>query len=110
MGRSTSAKASATSRSPSAPDGTDTARTLAVVPSTNSRLKMFEPTTLPTAMACETRSTPIREVTSSGRLVPTATTVRPIRVWEIPRAAARDEADPTVTMPPSTSAARPSAQ
>jgi hypothetical protein len=48
-------------------------------------LKIFEPTILPTAMSvCHFRAATI-DVTSSGRDVPIATTVRPIIRSDIPR-------------------------
>ena len=51
-------------------------------------LKILEPTTFPTARSFSPLEEATTEVTSSGREVPIATMVRPIRVWLMPKAAA----------------------
>lgn len=53
-------------------------------PSTNKMLNMFEPITLPIAISLSPFLAATIEVTSSGRDVPIATIVRPIRLSDIP--------------------------
>ena len=53
-------------------------------PKINEMFIMFEPTTFPIAMSFSPFLDAITEVTSSGRLVPTATIVRPTRASLIP--------------------------
>ena len=55
-------------------------------------LKTFDPTTLPTAISSSFLRAATREVTSSGREVPVATMVRPIRVSVTPSIVAINEA------------------
>ena len=70
---------------------------------------MFEPTTLPMAMSPLPRKDATREVESSGRLVPTATTVRPMTASLTLRARARITAPSTKRTPPPIRAPRPTA-
>ena len=61
---------------------------------------MLEPITFPSAISTSFFLAATIEVTSSGRLVPNATIVRPIRVWLNPNPAAIDEAPLTTKSPP----------
>ena len=63
-------------------------------------LKMLEPTTLPMARSFSPFLDATMEVTSSGRDVPNATTVRPISVSDRPKLAAISEALSTTKLPP----------
>ena len=67
---------------------------------------MFEPTTLPTASSGSFFNAAIMDVASSGREVPTAMTVSPMRASDTPRADARPTAPVTASFPPA--ASRPS--
>ena len=60
---------------------------------------MLLPTMLPTAMSPCRRRTGMTEVTSSGKQVPTATTVNPITASEIPAAAANPTSRRQIPMP-----------
>lgn len=57
-------------------------------PKINKRLKIFEPTTLPTAIPVSPLDAATIDVTSSGRLVPIATIVKPTNVSLMPHASA----------------------
>src|SRR5690606_35293336 len=80
-----------------------------VKPSTDIRLKIFEPTTLPTAMSRSPRLAATTEVASSGSEVPMASTVRPIINSLTPSAVATDTAPSTSNCEPPTRPAIPMA-
>ena len=61
---------------------------------------MLEPTTLPMARSFSPFLDATMDVTSSGRDVPNATTVRPISVSDRPKLAAISEALSTTKLPP----------
>ena len=68
---------------------------------------MLEPTTFPTAKSASPFFAATADVTSSGKDVPIATTVRPTNVSLIPTANARLLAQSTTTSPPTTIATIP---
>ena len=70
-------------------------------------LKMLEPTTFPTAISFSPLRAAVMEVTSSGRLVPTAQIVRPTRVSLMPAFIAISFACSTTRFPPRTIPATP---
>ena len=70
-------------------------------------LKMFEPITLPTAMSVFFLKAATAEVASSGREVPIATIVRPIKDWETPNKAAMAMAPLTIHCPPKVRPTKP---
>lgn len=72
-------------------------------------LKMFDPTTLPTAISTEPRTAAITDVASSGSEVPTATTVRPMTRSLMPSAVATSVAPLTIHRAPRTRRATPAA-
>lgn len=76
-------------------------------PKINKILKMLEPTALPRAIPDSCFFAAVIEVTSSGREVPIATMVRPIRVSLKPKLLAIIEALSTTKLPPQMIAARP---
>lgn len=78
-------------------------------PSTKSRLKILEPITFPTAISVSPFKAAAILVTSSGREVPMATIVRPIRVWLTPKEAAISLTLFTTSCPPAMTAASPTA-
>ena len=61
---------------------------------------MLEPITLPSAISTSSFLAATIEVTNSGRLVPSATIVRPISVWLKPNPAAIADAPSTTKSPP----------
>ena len=69
-------------------------------PKIRNTLKILEPTTFPRAMSLSPFLAATIEVTSSGREVPTATMVRPIRASLRPKALAISFAPFTVISPP----------
>ena len=71
-------------------------------PSINRMLKMFEPTTFPTARSFSPFLAATTDVTSSGSDVPSATMVRPINVWLHPNVNAIFDALSTTRLPPHT--------
>ena len=73
---------------------------VAETPRISSRLNRFEPTTLPTAKAFSPLREATIEVTSSGSEVPSATTVSPISVCDMPKKAAIATALLTTSCPP----------
>ena len=73
---------------------------VAAIPSTNRILKILEPITLPSAISSSFLRAATTEVTSSGRLVPQATIVSPIRFWLSPSFAATVDAPFTTKSPP----------
>jgi hypothetical protein len=76
-------------------------------PTATSRLKGFEPSTLPTAKAGAPLIAAKTETASSGAEVPKATTVRPITSGETPTRRARPVAPSMRESPPWARAARP---
>ena len=70
-------------------------------------LNTLDPTTFPTAMSSSFFLAAVTEVTSSGRLVPIATMVRPIRFSDSPKAAATVFAPLTTQSPPNFTATAP---
>ena len=72
-------------------------------------LKIFEPTTFPTAISSSFFLAATMDVTSSGRLVPKATMVSPIRVSESPAMRAILTAPSTTQSPPNLMATMPPA-
>ena len=68
---------------------------------------MLEPMTFPTAISVSPLRAAAILVTSSGREVPIATIVRPIRVWLTPKEAAISLALFTTSCPPPITAASP---
>ena len=77
------------------------------VPRMNRLLKIFEPTTLPIAMSFSPFEAATMEVMSSGRLVPKAMIVSPIRRSLIPAKCAIQVALLIVIWPPAIIPARP---
>jgi len=65
-------------------------------------LKIFEPTTLPTAMSGWRRRAAITEVANSGMLVPADTTVRPMTASLTPQSRAMATAETTNRRDPAT--------
>ena len=76
-------------------------------PRMNKILKMFEPTTFPMAMSFSPLQAATMEIISSGRLVPKAMIVRPIRRSLIPKARAMYSALLIVNCPPAIIPASP---
>ena len=72
----------------------------AAIPSTSKMLKMLEPITFPSAISTSFFLAATMEVTSSGRLVPSATIVSPISVWLSPNDNAISDALLTTKSPP----------
>ena len=70
------------------------------IPRTKKILKIFEPTTLPTAISTFLLWAATAEVASSGSDVPTATMVNPTKDWLIPNFGARCTAPSTIHFPP----------
>ena len=81
-------------------DSNGTGQIRAVVPMTNRILKILLPTMLPTAIAELPFLAAVTEVTSSGRDVPNATIVRPIKRSLNPNILAKAVAPLTVTLLP----------
>jgi len=81
--------------------------TRALRPSTTSTLKILLPTMLLTAMSSPPWIVEIRLTNSSGALVPSATTVRPITIWGIPSSKASAVDPPTNNSPPPKSSRMP---
>ena len=81
--------------------------TVAATPRIIRMLNTLEPTTLPTAISSSFFRAATTEVTSSGRLVPIATMVRPIRFSERPKNAAMVFALFTTQSPPNLTATAP---
>ncbi len=77
-------------------------------PSTIQMLKMLLPIMLPTRSSFSWRRAAVMEVTSSGREVPKATTVRAMMRSEMPMTVAIFEAEPTTSWLPPTTLASPS--
>ena len=69
-------------------------------PSINKILKMFEPIIFPMAISVSPFFVATTEVTNSGREVPTATIVKPIKFSLIPRVVAIFVAESTTISPP----------
>ena len=65
-------------------------------PSTRSMLNILEPITFPSAISTSSFFAATIDVTSSGRLVPSATIVSPIRFWLSPRLEAMVEAPSSI--------------
>ena len=78
-------------------------------PRINMILKMFDPTTFPRARPLSPFLEAVTEVTSSGREVPMATIVNPIKVSLRPKAAAMAQALSTTRSPPKMMPTRPMA-
>ena len=76
-------------------------------PNTRRILKMLEPMTFPNAISTSFFLAATIDVTSSGRLVPSATIVSPIRFWLIPNPVAIVEAPSTTKSPPNLIATAP---
>ena len=76
-------------------------------PSTRSMLNILEPITFPSAISTSSFFAATIDVTSSGRLVPSATIVSPIRFWLSPRLEAMVEAPFTTKSPPNFIATAP---
>ena len=95
------------SRSASSLTGSPSGATRAVRPRTLSRLNMFDPTALPTAMSRSPLTAATRDVASSGALVPSATTVSPITRSDTPSVVAISLAESTSQVEPSTRAPTP---
>ena len=76
-------------------------------PSTRRILNMLEPITFPSAISTSSFLAATIDVTSSGRLVPSATIVSPIRFWLNPRLEAIVEAPFTTKSPPNFIATAP---
>ena len=74
--------------------------TVAVTPRIQRMLKIFDPTTLPIAMSDCFRKAATTLVASSGRLVPAATTVRPITASDTPQDFAKAVAPSTNSCEP----------
>lgn len=79
----------------------------AAMPSTKRILKTFEPITFPRAISISFFLAATIDVTSSGRLVPRATIVMPIRLSDIPKLRAISEAPSTTIFPPAAMAIIP---
>lgn len=79
------------------------------IPSMNSMLNTLEPMALPRANPLSPLRVATMEVTSSGREVPIATMVRPIKFWLTPKLAAIRLALSTTRLPPNITAASPPA-
>ena len=77
-----------------------------VNPRIKNMLKMFDPTTLPTAISFCFFMVATTDVTSSGREVPTDAMVKPIILSSILKACAMSIAEFTTNVPPSTIAPR----
>ena len=77
-----------------------TGRITAVIASTKNTLNMLEPTTLPTAISAFPFFAATADVNSSGREVPSATTVNPITLSLIPILTAIFTALSTTSFPP----------
>ena len=73
---------------------------IAETPKIQNILNMFDPTTLPTAMSTFFLYAATAEVASSGKDVPTATTVSPISAWLTPKLLAKATAPSTIHFPP----------
>ena len=80
---------------------------IALTPATTSRLKMFDPTMLPTAISFAPSSAAVTLTASSGADVPKATMVRPMISGDTPRRRARPDAPETNQSAPLTSRAKP---
>ena len=80
---------------------------IALTPATTSRLKMFDPTTLPTAISFAPSSAAVTLTASSGADVPNATIVSPMMSGDTPRRRARPDAPETNQSAPLTSRAKP---
>ena len=80
---------------------------IAVTPSIQKTLKIFDPTIFPMAISDWLRRAAIIEVANSGSEVPTATMVRPISNSESQSARARSEAPDTNIFPPINSPIKP---
>ena len=70
---------------------------------------MLEPIALPSASPLSPFLVATIEVTSSGRDVPIATIVRPMKFWLTPKLAAMIQALSTTRLPPNITAIRPPA-
>ena len=75
----------------------------------NNILNMLEPIALPSASPLSPFLVATIEVTSSGRDVPIATIVRPMKFWLTPKLAAMIHALSTTRLPPNITAIRPPA-
>ena len=75
----------------------------------NNILNMLEPIALPSASPLSPFLVATIEVTSSGRDVPIATIVRPMKFWLTPKLAAMIQALSTTRLPPNITAIRPPA-
>ena len=82
-------------------------QTAADRPATISRLKMFEPTTLPTAISFAPRRAAVTLTASSGMDVPNATMVRPISSGDTPSLRASADAPATNLSAPQIISAKP---
>ena len=85
----------------------ETGRSSAVRPRMNRTLKMFEPSTLPTATSALPSHAPVRLTTSSGHDVPKPTMVRPITNSLTPSFLAMEEAPSTSQSAPRTMSPKP---
>ena len=79
----------------------------AAMPKTISMLNTLEPMAFPKAISTSFLRAATTDVTSSGRLVPMDTIVRPTRVSLMPKERAIRLAESTVRFPPNTIAAAP---
>lgn len=82
-------------------------RMVALIPSTQRILNIFDPTTFPMAMSVLRLYAAMAEVASSGRDVPMATTVSPMTVSLIPNEEAMVTALSTIHFPPTMSPMNP---
>ena len=80
---------------------------IAVRPRIPRILKMFDPTILPMAISDCFRNAAINEVASSGKDVPTATTVSPINASDTPKVRAIVTAPSTMKRAPNINATSP---
>ena len=79
------------------------------IPKINNILNMLEPIALPSASPLSPFLVATIEVTSSGRDVPIATIVRPMKFWLTPKLATMIQALSTTRLPPNITAIRPPA-
>ena len=84
--------------------------TRAAIPSTSPRLARLEPAMLPNAISVSPFKAPQILITSSGALVPNATTVRPTTYGDTPRDSATPDAPRTRNAPPRRRSIRPTSK
>lgn len=77
------------------------------IPRINNMLNILEPIALPSARPLSPFLVATIDVTSSGREVPIATIVSPIKFWLTPKLAAMMQALSTTRLPPNITAIRP---